>query len=162
MSKKTGVEYIAIVAIVAIVAASMVMMFNINAGITGYASKQNDLKIPDKQCYNIAKNLAKAAENVAVVPYSSGTGMNPCTGEITNVSSFIDNNNGQFYRTVFENGDVKGYVPLGTSFLACIDGRAEITSRLGAYYYNKGKAYGLWYNNPHMEQPYKVEKCSTI
>ncbi|MBW2965737.1 hypothetical protein KY342_01385 [Candidatus Woesearchaeota archaeon] len=162
MKKKKSVEYITIISIIIIIAVAVLLDLS---GITGAATKQQNLKIPDKQCYHIASNLDKAAENVAIVPYSSGERLNPCTGEIMNASSYLDSNVGAFYRIVYENGDAKGFVPLGTSYILCTDRRAEITSRLGVYYYNRGKGWGiyyLWQKNPHLQSPYKVEKCSTI
>ena len=161
MDSNKGSDSVAIIAIVAIVAVAAVLMVN-TASITGAAANQNNLKIPEKQCHRIASNLDKAAGNVASEVYDTGEWLNPCTGEVTPATAYLE---GMFYRVVHENGDSRGFVPLGTAYILCSDGSAEVTSRLGVYYYNQGKGWGiynLWLNNPHLEDPYKVERCSTL
>ena len=153
MNKKRGIENIAIVAIISIIAVAVLLD---SSGITGAATKQQNLNIPDKQCYNIASNLDKAL-------YSSGSMINPCTGSSTNYDLYLDPNIGMS-RRVFATGDTAGHIMV-TEFIVCIDGRAEISSRIGAYWFNKGKGWGiynLWQKNPHLQDPFKTEKCSTI
>lgn len=161
MVEKRGTELIAIVAIVAIAAVAIVLMFN-SGSITGAATKQQDLNIPDEQCYTIASNLDNAASKVAPY-YSSGAMENPCTGEVMNYTSYLDPKIG-ISRRVFENGDAEGHIMV-TNFVVCTDGRAEIVSRIGVYWFNRGKGWGiyyLWQKNPHLQYPFQTEKCSTI
>jgi len=158
--EKRGPQYLALVAIFTLLIAAFIISSPGN--ITGAAAKQQDLNIPAKQCYNIASNLDQAAENVAPY-YSSGTKQNPCTGENMNYDTYLDPKKG-ISRRVFANGDSEGHIMV-TYFTVCTDGRAEITSRIGVFWFNQGHGWGiyyLWQKNPHLQYPFQTEKCSTI
>ena len=159
MNKKRDINSIAIAVIIAIIAVSVLLE---SSGITGAATKQQTLNIPDKQCYNIASNFDNAVSNVVPL-YSSGSMINPCTGSQTSYDFYLDPSIGMS-RRVFATGDTEGHIMV-TNFVVCTDGRAEITSRIGAYWFNRGKGWGiyyLWQKNPHLEYPYQTEKCSTL
>jgi len=154
--KKIKREQIAIV--VAVLAVIMIIASG-GISITGDAVGVNH--IPDNQCYKVAEGKDNAAKNVAVYSYT-GEGKSPCTGDIMKYDFYIDPHMGGFHRVVYENGDIRGHIML-TSYILCSDGRAQVYSRLGAYYFNKGNyAWGLWLFNPHKENQYKIEKCDTI
>ncbi|MBW2995785.1 hypothetical protein KY332_00635 [Candidatus Woesearchaeota archaeon] len=162
--KKREIEILAIVAIVTIFAIAAAVLVSSSNNITGMVVDHNDLKIPDEQCSKIAGGLATSTANVASEFHASGTMTDPCTGTAVGYTSYLDKNVGGFYSVVYDNGDVRGY-HMGDGYILCTDGRAEVTSRLGVYYYNRGRGWGiyyLWQKNPHLEPPYKVEKCSTI
>ena len=147
------------IGIVAIVAVAIVMMLN-SGGITGFAVKKSS--IPDEQCYNLASNLDKSVSNRNLPIYYSGTGQNPCTKTQMNYTTYLDPEKGPA-RRVYENGDAVGGNMLTDYILCTSTGKAEVITRLGAYYFNRGNyAWGLWLFNPHLANQYKIEKCSTI
>ena len=158
--EKRGPQYLALVAIFALLVAAFIIASPGN--ITGAATKQQDLNIPPEQCYHIASNLDQAAEN-AVPYYSSGTKLNPCTGENMPYDSYLDLKKG-ISRRVFANGDSEGHIMV-TSFIVCSDQRAQVTSRIGAHWFNRGHGWGiyyLWQKNPHLQAPFQTERCSTL
>lgn len=156
MAKKRNTEQIAIV--VAVIA--VIMMFA-SGGITGASVKGVSI-MPDKQCYNLAKNKDKTAENVATKFSFTGERKSPCnmSGERLSYDSYIDPHMGGFSRRVFENGDAEGHI-MNTDYILCKDGRAKV--EILSTYYIRGIAWGLWYNHPLISYPdYTIEKCSTI
>ena len=152
-------KHIVLITAVGIVA----LLFLMAAGNLTGAVSWNAHNLPDEQCHTLASNLHNAVSSSATIPYNSGQMTNPCTGEVMNFNSYIDKNMGGSYLVVWENGDARGYRMM-TNYILCGDDRAEVTSRIGAYY-NQGRGWGiyfLWQNNPHLEPPYREEKCSTF
>ena len=157
MKDKININLVVVASIIAIVVGALIIAVN-PGGITGAVVVD---EVPDEQCNILAGNLNKAVQNVAV-QYSSGTGTSPCGAANVDYISYMDEHGGGFTRTAYANGDARGHIMM-TSYVLCNDGRARVYSRLGAYYYNRGKhAWGLWLFNPHKKNAYKIEKCNTL
>jgi len=155
MNKKREITYIVIISVLA----TIIVIASVSGVLTGLSVKENS--IPNEQCHNLASNLDNAVSNKNLPVYYSGVSKNPCTNTLMDYTLYLDPEKA-FVRRVFENGDSAGWVML-TDYIVCTDGRAEVTTRLGAYYFNRGNyAWGLWLFNPHRKNKYLIEKCSTL
>ena len=129
---------------------------------------QATTSIPDDQCYNLAKNKDRVLEHT-LVPYYSGSRINPFTGVLDTYVTYYASNLGENNavtnsRTVWGNGDVEGYIGLNRYWISA-DGRARINQRIYGPIWAR-TAYGFWWNFPFDDDPSTwikdKEICNTL
>ena len=120
--------------------------------------------MPDDRCYKMASARDNALAN-SLDLYSTGSGINPFTGDLDTWSYYRTTHKGiTRLRTVYGNGDAYGYIGL-SRYWVTQDGRAKVSHRIYGPVWSHA-AWGFWFNFPFDDDPSTWVKdkeiCNTL